>query len=273
MPFVNILSQDISSDSIDTLPFFDTDKKQSKRRGKPVTCRQCKHRFYVLQADNKAAWMKAKLPCPSCKTIYSCLPLQEKQLRILQDSYFDSNRDSFYLGEMYKILYPYTKSLVFKHYGRIMDDEEQDEFTTTAVYLLINSYYKFESFRIDLSFGGYLKCRFLQIPFTATTDADSFDDITNNSLNEYSSRTTKQYDLNEPDEDTILFNLSHNIKNKIQNDRVNNNFNLDRLLLINDFLVSKETSYKKYGRSLKGMNKKLFTNSMILFKNHIKNND
>lgn len=148
----------------------------AKRNGRPITCRLCKIKFYKEEGD-KPEWISLKLPCPNCNTIYCCLPKQERDLMQLQDKYYEDNRDTKYLGEMYKILYSYSRSLAFKNYGGIMNDEYHEEFAHEASFLLLTGYLKFDDFKIKKSFGGYLLKRFKQIKIDEMKNEISIHDV------------------------------------------------------------------------------------------------
>jgi hypothetical protein len=94
----------------------------------------------------------------------------------LQDQFFSSNRDSKYLGKMYEILIPYSKSLAFKNWGKLMDEENHFEYVHTAIYHLITSYLKRVDFRISSSFANYVKKRFLQVEIPELTKNISIND-------------------------------------------------------------------------------------------------
>ena len=143
--------------------------------GRPITCKICNHKFYKTDIQKKY-WKKNKYSCPSCKSSYCCFPPTEKELMILQDQFFDSGRDSKYLGKMYEILIPYSKSLAFKNWGKLMDEENHFEYVHTAIYHLITSYLKRETFRISSSFANYVKKRFLQVEIPELTKNISIND-------------------------------------------------------------------------------------------------
>jgi hypothetical protein len=148
----------------------------SKRNGRPITCRVCKVKFYKSESE-KPEWIKLKLPCPECETTYCCLPKQERDLMKLQDLYYAKNRDTQYIGQMYEILFPYARSMAFKVYGGIMNEEYHEEFAHEASILLLTGYYKFDDFKIEKSFGGYLLKRFLQIKIDEMKNEVSINEI------------------------------------------------------------------------------------------------
>jgi hypothetical protein len=153
------------------------DKLKSSKLGRPITCGICKTKFHKKSDKERKIWRENKLECPSCGAKYSCLPKQERQLMILQDEYFDK-KDNNLIGEMYKILYPYAKSLAYKKFRGVMNDEYHEEFAHEASILLLQGYYKYaDSFRITTSFGGYLQHRFLQIPIDEMKTEVSLNDL------------------------------------------------------------------------------------------------
>lgn len=150
-------------------------KTESKDIGRPISCKICKHKFYKTELQ-KVYWKKNKYSCPSCKNTYCCFPPTEKELMNLQDQYFSSERDSKYLGKMYEILMPYSKSLAFKNWGKLMDEENHFEYVHTAIYHLITSYLKRSDFKISSSFANYVKKRFLQVEIPELTKNISIND-------------------------------------------------------------------------------------------------
>lgn len=144
-------------------------------KGRPITCKICKHKFTKTDIQKKY-WKKTKYSCPSCKNSYCCFPPTEKELMTLQDMYFDSERDNKYLDKMYEVLLPYAKSLAFKNWGKLMDEENHFEYVHTAIYHLITSYLKRNTFRISSSFANYIKKRFLQVEIPELTKNISIND-------------------------------------------------------------------------------------------------
>lgn len=144
-------------------------------KGRPITCKICKHKFTKTDIQKKY-WKKVKYSCPSCKNSYCCFPPTEKELMTLQDMYFESNRDNKYLDKMYEVLLPYAKSLAFKNWGKLMDEENHFEYVHTAIYHLITSYLKRNTFKISSSFANYIKKRFLQVEIPELTKNISIND-------------------------------------------------------------------------------------------------
>jgi hypothetical protein len=125
-------------------------------QGRLTTCRMCGFKFRI-KLEDKDDWQKNNLICPQCKEIYCVLPKTERKLRILQDKFFESRRKECYMTEMYKILIPYTKSLLLKSFpAAIHSNEEADEKTHMAVSFLIEEYYAKLTYKLDISFGGML---------------------------------------------------------------------------------------------------------------------
>lgn len=125
-------------------------------QGRLTTCRMCGHKFRIKQ-EERHKWQKENLPCPKCKEIYCVLPQTERELRILQDKFFESGRQEKYMTQMYKILIPYTKSLLLKSFpAAIKSNEDADEKTHNAVSFLIEEYYAKLDYKLDISFGGML---------------------------------------------------------------------------------------------------------------------
>lgn len=127
-----------------------------KIKGKPITCRLCGH-IFKIHADAKAAWREDKIRCPSCRESYCCIPPTEKQLRELQDLFYDSGRNEKYMKEIYEILYLYSQSLILKSYSNLVSSKQELEyFGYMATSFVIEEYYKNINFVILDSFGGFL---------------------------------------------------------------------------------------------------------------------
>jgi len=121
------------------------DKKQYKRQ-----CPIC---------HKSIKWLYGKKPevCPYCKSIKWDKPLDECTLFNLQKKYLKS-KDKDILGEMYKVLYPYTKNIILKMLKRCSsydDDKLADKVQDTVTYFL--SYYlRKDYYCVTDSFGQIL---------------------------------------------------------------------------------------------------------------------
>jgi len=132
--------------------------KSDKIKGKPITCQLCNYKFSMIDPEKRKEWQESNFTCPSCGEDYVMLPETERILRRLQDSYFANNRDDKYLGEIYKILVSYSKSMLKKHFSNKLHDFEGalDYYAHTSSQLLTMRYLQKEDFSIAVSFGQFL---------------------------------------------------------------------------------------------------------------------
>lgn len=200
----------------------DSEDKISLGQGRLSTCRICNHKFRILQEDRQK-WQIGKLYCPSCNELYCVLPDTERQLRILQDKFFESNRQEKYMTQMYKILLPYTKSLLLKSFpAAIKSNEEADEKSHQAVSYLIEEYYAKPMYKIDISFGGMILYKIKQALYGKAEqqeDAISLDfQFEDGNQVEYEDKKNKLYEQIENEHDKylickyisdILFSIGH----------------------------------------------------------------
>lgn len=95
-------------------------------KGRPIKCRVCGYKFKKSKKE-KQYWIdKDKMKCPSCESLYCCIPETERNLRIIQDKYFSNGRDKKYLDEMTKILISYAKSLILKYFSKYIGSDDQE---------------------------------------------------------------------------------------------------------------------------------------------------
>jgi hypothetical protein len=130
---------------------------ETNRKGRFTTCKICKNKFHIKK-NNKQKWVDSKYECPVCKQIYCILPETERQLRILENKFLESNKDEKYLNEMYKIFYPYTKSLLLKHFNKAVTCPEDIKYyvDTALSYFIEEYYYKKIDYRTEFSFAPLL---------------------------------------------------------------------------------------------------------------------
>lgn len=129
--------------------------------GRPIKCSLCDHSFKV-HPNNRETWENDKMLCPSCSAQYVCLPDTERILRILQDEFLDTRKQSI-LNEIYTIAFPYVKSLLKKKKLALIDSDEKLLYHTHCIVtFLIEDYCKKEEFMIDKSFGQYFNYKMFQ---------------------------------------------------------------------------------------------------------------
>jgi hypothetical protein len=122
-------------------------------RGRPTTCKYCKHQFHV---QDRIKWEKEKHPCPLCSEIWSDKPETERMLMILQDEYFKKRSEKI-LNEMIKILQSYCSSIIKKFFSnKIQEPGKLEYYTHTAVASMVEHYLKNMDFKVEGSFKGML---------------------------------------------------------------------------------------------------------------------
>lgn len=125
-------------------------------------CYKCGHRFYK-EAKEKSDWVKNKMPCPLCGTVFASLPKTERKLMLLQIEYYNKNRDPKILGEIYTILSEYAGSFIKKYYLSALDRSNALEYySNIAASYIIEEYLKDSDFYIFASFGGFLSLKIKQ---------------------------------------------------------------------------------------------------------------
>jgi hypothetical protein len=135
-------------------------------RGRAIECKKCSGKYKIVNPIEKENWQNNKMPCPHCGELYSPLPDTERQLRCLQDSFFNSNRNEKYITEITKILFSYCRSLILKYFSNKLTHTGQLEYyTTSAVSYFIEEYYAHDTFKIKVSFANYLYGKISQAIF------------------------------------------------------------------------------------------------------------
>jgi len=96
--------------------------------------------------------------CPTCGERNFDKPIIEIKLFHLQDEYL-INRDSVILGKMYNLLVDYSKNLIKNmiHNSYYMDNDILDMKAHEAATKFIEYYLSKPEFKMDRSFGAYLK--------------------------------------------------------------------------------------------------------------------
>ena len=128
---------------------------QSKR-GKPITCKYCKHEFRFELLSQREEWKLKNYPCPICAIDLCILPPTERELRHLQVIYLQTrlNKD---LVPMITVLKSYCASLIKKSFSnKIQEPGKLEYYVHTAVTFLVEDYLAKPHFNIQTSFGGYL---------------------------------------------------------------------------------------------------------------------
>jgi hypothetical protein len=156
-----------TSNDITFTYYFPEDESFKKIKGKGNTCKNCKQVFKFPNAEEKLKWQSCRLPCPRCHYTYCTLPDTEKVLKILQERYYESNRDVKILYQIQSILKSYAKSMILREKSPIIFSIDQlDYYAQLAASFLIEEYFKNENFRIDISFGSYLGHKVKQALYT-----------------------------------------------------------------------------------------------------------
>jgi len=126
---------------------FHYNQKRNKKRY--ITCKICNKKVFYSQSN------PLPIQCPFCGSKYFQKRDSERHLFILQDKFFESNRDSKILGEMYTYLLSYVKSMIMKLSHFRFPKDILDEHTCDVASLVIEQYLKNPDFRIKISFSGY----------------------------------------------------------------------------------------------------------------------
>ena len=191
-------------------------------QGRLTTCKICKHKFRIKKED-KEKWREKKFNCPNCGEIYCILPKTERKLRILQDKFFESGRKESYMTEIYKVLLPYTKSLLLKSFpSAVQSNEHADYITSQAVSYLIEEFYAKENYKIEISFGAMVLYKLKQALYgkmEKQEEAISLNyEFQDGNLVEYEDKKNKIYENIENEHDKyliceyiseLLFSISH----------------------------------------------------------------
>lgn len=110
--------------------------------------------------NTEISWQHKHKPesCPSCGERYFDKPKIEIDLFKLQSEYLD-DKDQSALGKMYVLLVQYSKNLIKNmiHNSYIMDKDILDVKAHEATTKFIEYYLTNPKFRLDRSFGAYLK--------------------------------------------------------------------------------------------------------------------
>jgi hypothetical protein len=141
-------------------------KKLSDRRGKPTTCKICKHQFRFKCKEDREKWESHKHICPKCKEKYCNKPETERVLMILQDDYFQKDRDVSVLDHISRIVISYAESLLKKRYSNyINNDEDVRYFADNAAHYLIMEFYNNPDYKVWGSWAGALNDKIRQALF------------------------------------------------------------------------------------------------------------
>jgi hypothetical protein len=114
-------------------------------------CPNCREKIvYVIRKKPKI--------CPNCEHKYSMKPEEEFRLLVAQDKYLESGKSDEAFREMYPHLFLYTKKILLKHLkGKTsLTANQVEEKVLDAVSIFMENYLKYDSFKVDESFAGYL---------------------------------------------------------------------------------------------------------------------
>jgi len=139
--------------------------KLIENRGKPLTCRYCKHTFRIPEIELKKQWQNNNCICPKCSEFWCVLPPTERELKYLQENYLN-NRCEETIAPFIRLLDIYTQSLIKKNYKIYLTWEGSlPYYSYNAVVAFIEEYLTREEFKVDISFGGYLIWKIKQAIF------------------------------------------------------------------------------------------------------------
>jgi hypothetical protein len=127
------------------------------QRGRYKTCTSCGFKFKFQTKDEIHLWKKSNYECPSCAVQFCSIHETDRKLLALQEKYFKSGRNDKYIGEMYPILYDYTKSIILKSFRPLIENEEHlNDLIQTVISVFIETYYFLKPGGVNYSFGGLL---------------------------------------------------------------------------------------------------------------------
>ena len=131
-------------------------------RGRKATCRKCKFKFKI-QKEDKKAWADDSRKCPACGEYFCDLPETDKQLMILQNAYYDSDKSKSIFDQMILIFYDYAEGKILQSHSSVLTyDGALEYYTQNAVSLFLEYYLKNPEFRVTDSFGGLINKKILQ---------------------------------------------------------------------------------------------------------------
>lgn len=134
--------------------------KNTTFTGKLITCKSCNFKFKVLE-EFKQKWFDSQNPCPNCGEIFCNLTQTEKDLKNLQNIYYQNGEQRKDLESIYVNLLNYTRSICLKHFNKKVNGEEELEYHChKAAWKFVEQYIKVRSdklpFKIEASFAGYI---------------------------------------------------------------------------------------------------------------------
>lgn len=117
----------------------------------------------VCTACGKVSYYSRKskpASCPFCHDRYWDKPHDERDLFLLQEAYYNQNRSSKILGEMYLKIVTYSENIIkmqLKRKGKIYPKDLLEERAEEMALSFIEKYLKNPNYIIKHSFGGLLK--------------------------------------------------------------------------------------------------------------------
>lgn len=131
-----------------------------KRNGKKRECKLCGFKFskedlgfysetedYIIDAQ----------PCPSCGELYPTKPESERTLFLLQDLYYQEEKNPKVLKAMEDILIKYASSLIKKNYIKAVSGQDDIlKHAKSATSRVMQKYIEQDDYRMYASFAGLL---------------------------------------------------------------------------------------------------------------------
>ena len=148
-----------------------TKDSKKKAKGNWITCKYCSSQFKFPQDTDRVTWRGELFPCPFCHISYCILPERERGLRVVQDSYFDNDRNPKYMRELFTLMVEYAEGLIKKTFvskETTYLQEDINVYARDAVSLLMEKYAD-PDFRITVSFGGFLGYKIKEAMFAKKT--------------------------------------------------------------------------------------------------------
>lgn len=134
--------------------------KETENRGRPIKCKYCNKEFKIINIEEKKEWREHNYHCPLCNEEFCILPPTERLLRNLQTRYLATRSDKI-LGEMFVIIKSYAQSLLKQRYSGILlkRHDGADYYSHEVATIMIEKYLDNPGFKVESSFGGYMKGR------------------------------------------------------------------------------------------------------------------
>lgn len=194
--------------------------------------------------------------CPSCGVIYSHLPLHERELRVMMDSYFtqsDETIKSNILSDMYIYMQKVARSIHYKYYSHVCYDPKLIElYTHYAASEVVSMFIRKDGFKVSKSFSSYIKDKLTEIIFDpdkttgfVSSEKETDDDLSEDRREKFSSKDNSIL-LTKAEIDKIISRVDEVIIDPTISFRENLLFIKILTLLIDKISVNKDEVFKVF---------------------------